>query len=312
VDVRKILFIPIFAVLITVLSLLPQDAHAATTIDLKDQASCEAAPLSGTWTAANSTCHISVRFVLNSGDSLTVDASIYSNIALTTTYQFICYGTITNYGTFINKGNFDNLGTINNYHIITNYGLFLTESGAIVGGGTINNYSGGIINNNHGQIRNQGTINNFGIINNHRLITNYPGSIINNNSKIKDYCGSTFTNNGTLTGNQVINKCDPTSTAVTPNPSSVVDGNTIKFNATVTDTSSSPTTATGKVSWSDGGAGGSFSSGTCTLVSLSSSQSYCQVTYTAPSTTGSVTITAKYLGNSTHMVSSGTSALTVT
>src|SRR5439155_25259384 len=62
----------------------------------------------------------------------------------------------------------------------------------------------------------------------------------------------------------------------------------------------------GTVAWSDGGAGGSFSNaGTCTL-STGSSQSQCNVTYTASSTAGSVTITGSYSGDPTHVAGSGT------
>src|SRR5438445_7132450 len=105
---RKILLLPIFAVLITVLSLLPQDAHAATSIDLKDQASCEAAPLSGTWITGNSTCRIG-SLTLNSGDSLLVDYFDFP-VKLTTTSTLFNNGTIRtncdncNYGTIINEG----------------------------------------------------------------------------------------------------------------------------------------------------------------------------------------------------------------
>jgi hypothetical protein len=77
-------------------------------------------------------------------------------------------------------------------------------------------------------------------------------------------------------------------------------------------TSGTKSAPTGTLSWSASVSGGSFSSGTCTLSATSSSQSSCQVTYTTQSTTGSVTITAKYLGDSTHKNSSGKSALTVT
>ncbi len=99
-----------------------------------------------------------------------------------------------------------------------------------------------------------------------------------------------------------------TTTAVTPNPSSVIIGNTITYTATVADTSVTPTTPTGTVSWSDGAAGGSFSnSASCTL----DASGACTIVYTPSSTSGSVTITATYGGDSTHAVSSGTSSLTV-
>jgi hypothetical protein len=97
----------------------------------------------------------------------------------------------------------------------------------------------------------------------------------------------------------------PTSTTVSPNPASVTAGDTITFTAKVTDTSSSPTTPSGTITWSDGGTG-SFSSTSCTL-----SSGACSDTYTAPSSSGSATITATYSGDSTHTTSSGASSLTV-
>ena len=103
-----------------------------------------------------------------------------------------------------------------------------------------------------------------------------------------------------------------TTTVVSPNPASATAATPITFTATVTDTStSSPSSPSGTVSWSDNGAGGSFLPGTCTLSSSSSSQSQCTVTYVAPLTPGSITITASYSGDSTHLSSSGTSSLTV-
>src|SRR2546422_1730354 len=104
-----------------------------------------------------------------------------------------------------------------------------------------------------------------------------------------------------------------TTTVVSPNPASAATATPITFTATVTDTSaSSPSSPTGTVSWSDSGAGGSFLAATCALSSSSSGQSQCTVTYLAPITPGSKTITASYSGDSTHLSSSGTSSLTVT
>jgi hypothetical protein len=104
---------------------------------------------------------------------------------------------------------------------------------------------------------------------------------------------------------------DPTTTSVTPNPATTTVGSPVTFEATVRDTSSSPSSPTGDVTWSDGGAGGSFSPATCTLTTAGSSSSSCQTTYTPPSQAGSVSITAGYPGDSTHSTSSGASSLTV-
>ena len=104
-----------------------------------------------------------------------------------------------------------------------------------------------------------------------------------------------------------------TASVVTPNPASVAPGNMITFTATVTDTSGSPSTPTGAVSWSDGGAGGSFGGpSSCTLSSAGPSSSTCSITYTAPSAPGLITISASYSGDSTHSASGGISSLTVT
>jgi hypothetical protein len=104
----------------------------------------------------------------------------------------------------------------------------------------------------------------------------------------------------------------PTSTSVSPNPATTTTGGQSTLTVTVSDTSASTSSPTGGVTWSDGGAGGSFSPSTvCTLTSVSSSQSKCVVNYTASSTAGSVTITASYAGDSTHTTSSGTTSLSV-
>ncbi|MDA4112898.1 MAG: PQQ-binding-like beta-propeller repeat protein [Thaumarchaeota archaeon] len=104
-----------------------------------------------------------------------------------------------------------------------------------------------------------------------------------------------------------------TTTSVTPNPSSVLAGSSIVFTATVTDTSGSPSTPTGTMTWSDGGVGGSFSSSSaCTLSPAGPSSATCQITYTAPSTPGLITISGIYSDDSIHSASTGTSMLTIT
>ncbi|HZS74764.1 MAG TPA: hypothetical protein VFA69_09730 [Candidatus Nitrosotalea sp.] len=96
-----------------------------------------------------------------------------------------------------------------------------------------------------------------------------------------------------------------TSVAITPNSASFVPGNVITFTSTVSDTSNSPTTPSGMVSWSDGSAGGSFSSSSCTL-----SSGTCTTSYTpASGAPNSITITATYAGDGTHQTNSGTSQL---
>src|SRR5947209_5218363 len=97
------------------------------------------------------------------------------------------------------------------------------------------------------------------------------------------------------------------SVTVTPNPASANQGSQVTFTARVTDTSSSPTTPTGTVSWSDGNAGGTFNQVSCAL-----SSGICTTVYLPPpGVASSITITARYQGDSTHLSASNTSTLTV-
>src|SRR2546428_507156 len=105
------------------------------------------------------------------------------------------------------------------------------------------------------------------------------------------------------------------STTILPNPASTALQAPITFHAKIVDTSSgTKSIPTGTVSWSDGGAGGSFSSSSCTLsqYSTSTSTGICSIVYTPPTNTGIVTINGTYSGDSTHKISFGTSALNVT
>ena len=107
---------------------------------------------------------------------------------------------------------------------------------------------------------------------------------------------------------------DPTKTTLSPNPGAIVIGTTIALHAKVLDSNSTTKTIpTGTVSWSDGGAGGSFNATSCTLsqYSTSTSTSICNIAYTPPAKSGPVTINGTYSGDSTHKTSFGTSALTV-
>ena len=109
------------------------------------------------------------------------------------------------------------------------------------------------------------------------------------------------TSSGTysITVNSVI---DSTSVSITSSSPSFVPGNAITLTATVTDTASSPTMPSGTLSWSDGNAGGVFSSTTCTL-----SGGMCTTSYTpSSSATNSITMTGTYAGDTTHQTSSGT------
>ncbi|HET6458951.1 MAG TPA: hypothetical protein VFG24_08755 [Nitrosopumilaceae archaeon] len=305
-----------------VLSFSIQDAHA-TNFVLSDLASCQA--IGGTWFPNSTTCSIG-NLTINSGDTLTIASGVKLDVTLTLSNS----GTITNSGT-INSFAVTNSGTIQNAGAINNLGSTITNTGTIMNSGRINN---SFYIDNTGSINNSGTIANIGIINNNSggiivntgIINNNSGGTINNNSggrinnnsvinnsgTITDSCGSSFHGN-TVSGNPIIIACHSTGTKVVPNPVTTTVSKSIIFHAMVGDKSSTKTNPTGTVSWSDGGAGGSFSSGTCTLAPFGSSTSVstCAITYTAPSTVGTVTITATYSGDSTHRTSVGTSTLTV-
>lgn len=226
-------------VILITLSFSIHDVHAVA-YDLKDQVSCQS--IHGTWSPSNSTCVLSDLF-LNSGDSLTVDNSVFTDIYLTIT------DTINNGGTINNSGNIiiDNVGIFNNNGSIINYCTGQCIGGTIQNEGTITNNRGGtIITNstidNSGPINNSGTItilndgtmtnlaklinnlggvvNNSGIIHNNELsaIINNGGIIINyatiisdtggtvtNSGTMKNMCDGTFTSNGDFMGTPVNN-----------------------------------------------------------------------------------------------------------
>src|SRR5437660_4912209 len=100
---RKVLILPVFAVLITVLSFLPQDAAAATSYELQvgdTNGACET--IGGIWSTG--ICNLSTpSMALNIGDSLTIDSGV----------------TFTFTGFFKNSGVIINHGTFNNYGLIT-------------------------------------------------------------------------------------------------------------------------------------------------------------------------------------------------
>jgi len=125
--------------------------------------------------------------------------------------------------------------------------------------------------------------------------------------QVTDAAGASVTSTLAVT----VNAVDPTAISVVPSPATVTIGTTVTFKATVTDDGQSPTTPSGTVTWSDGGAGGAFSSNTCALTRATSSSGSCSVTYKPPPTAEAVAITAGYSGDSSHGMSSGASALTV-
>ncbi|MGB6463319.1 MAG: hypothetical protein WBF38_03730 [Nitrosotalea sp.] len=103
----------------------------------------------------------------------------------------------------------------------------------------------------------------------------------------------------------VSNTPDPTSTTITPNSVALPSNGTLTFSIQTSDTSSSPTTLSGTISFSDNNEGGTFNPTSCTLQSGT-----CVTTYTAPTNPLNViTINATYSGDSTHLSSSATSQI---
>ncbi len=177
---KKILILPLFSLLVVVLSLLPHEAHA-TTDELKDQPSCQS--IGGTWTSNNSTCTITSSLTtfdtwqIDKGVTLQINSGIHLLVETTTTGS-ANYGIYNNGGTINNYGNVVVSGTYltaiyNNVGIINNYGYM--DAAAAYSGGT--------------GIKNTGTNTVFGTINNAGTmigdsgffgIDNTPGNTINN------------------------------------------------------------------------------------------------------------------------------------
>lgn len=117
---------------------------------------------------------------------------------------------------------------------------------------------------------------------------------------INQYVNAQFATNPVLS--------DSTSTSLSINPTSVNPGRQATVTATVSDTTISINTPSGTATFNDNSAGGTFDTTSCTT---SNSILVCTVTYTAPNTDGTVTITGTYSGDSTHNTSSGTASLSV-
>jgi len=103
-----------------------------------------------------------------------------------------------------------------------------------------------------------------------------------------------------------VNGVHSTVTTIAPNPVTIYSNDPVSLTATVSDPSMSPNALTGTVSWSDNGAGGSFSEMYCYTPSEN-----CETSYTPnASYSGTVLITANYGGDDVHSASSGTASLT--
>jgi len=121
-----------------------------------------------------------------------------------------------------------------------------------------------------------------------------------------------FNGNSSTSPPVTVNTPRATTTRVNHNGAPISPGAQITLNVTVTDVSSGPASAPqGNVSWS--ASGGSFSSASCTLIAISSTQSRCSVTFTAPLNAGTITINVNYFSSDiSHKSSSGKSSLIVT
>src|SRR3989442_860645 len=98
----------------------------------------------------------------------------------------------------------------------------------------------------------------------------------------------------------------PTTTTVSCGPSSVVANQGTSCTATVTDTSGTPTTSTGLVTFTTNSTGTLTPATSCTLAaSATTGVAACSVTYT-PSSTGHHGISGSYIGHSTHAASTST------
>ena len=135
---------------------------------------------------------------------------------------------------------------------------------------------------------------------------------VGNHTITAQYSGnSNFTGSTSTSLKQSVQRA--TSISISPSTTTIPHGTSQLYTVTLSDTSpGTPSTPTGMVSWRASLSGGSFSSTTCTLVPISSSKSSCQVTYTAPATTGTDIITGSYSGDSTHAKSSRNATLKVT
>ena len=98
-----------------------------------------------------------------------------------------------------------------------------------------------------------------------------------------------------------------TNTVVVANQTSVNPAGSVLLSVTVSDTSSSSTNPTGTVTLSDGNAGGTFNATSCTLASGSCAGVY-KLSSNSPS---SITVTASYNGDTSHLPSSGIVSLSI-
>ncbi|HET7337577.1 MAG TPA: Ig-like domain repeat protein [Candidatus Nitrosotalea sp.] len=288
----KKMLIPIFVILVFVLSFLPQDAHATTVFTL-DQTTCESILYPGIWDAVTNTCTLSgvVHFGTDSGPHV-LELVIPSGNTLTISSNhgfFTDFDTITNNGTInlVNQGGLavTNGGVLNNNGILNNNAPYLQN-----GAGTINNNVGASINNN-GRFTNYfSIINNHGVLNAGSDLENQAGGIINN------YCPGVI--NGGIIGTPAVNLClTATTTTLSSDPNSSTFGQSVLFTATVNPSVSDGT----PVAFFDG----------ATQIGTGSTTNNVATFSISTLAVGSHAITAKYSGDANHQ-SSTSSIDTVT
>lgn len=99
----------------------------------------------------------------------------------------------------------------------------------------------------------------------------------------------------------------PVTESVTSSSETINPGTQVQLTTTIADTSSSPVTPSGIVSWNDNNMGGTFSQVSCVLSSAA-----CAVSYTPPANyAGSITITANYAGDLSHNANNGQFTLAI-
>jgi hypothetical protein len=103
---------------------------------------------------------------------------------------------------------------------------------------------------------------------------------------------------------QVGSSMRDTTLTITPSTTTLVAGSTITFTATIGVTSNPGYALSGIVSWSDNGAGGTFSPSTCIV-----SDNSCSLVYTPPTSLNNITITASYGGDELDLGSSATAVV---
>ena len=122
----------------------------------------------------------------------------------------------------------------------------------------------------------------------------------------------TGTDFNSSTGSEMLNVSDrATTTSIACQPSSLAAATQTSCTATVVDTSTSPVSPTGSVSFTSDDPNGTFDNASCTLSPVGDGMSStCSVNYT-PSVAGTPTLTASYVADPGFVTSSGTTGLTV-